>query len=444
MLLLICFAVLVAASLAVWRLQPPADPQGRLVLTWVSDLNPLRTEQAKLFEKLHPNVRVNVDPDNGGVEKVIVQSLAGVGPDVYDAFDTFQTVAYVQSGVALDVSSKLPQEGIDLKKEVYPGTFNTCFYEGKAYGVPTNVAVDGVWYHKDLLKAAGVEPPKTPWTWDKLIPIAQKLTLKNPDGTVRQYGFLYDNWNWADFFATFGALVFSPDGSRCVLDSKPAIDAVQVMHDLVYKYHVSPSPVEQSSMATQGGFGSGTITFFGAKRGAMALGGRWWLSTLRSYKGLDMGVLESPYGTQRKYHMYGRAVLVNPSSPHLREALEFQKFMADPQYLALINHQADGIAAFERANYLPSFEFDPDHPDEKDNVVWRDIAARGIGWSVSPYLNANTASKLVQDQIDLVLADQKTAAQAMRDASKNIEEAMKVSLRDDPALKKRYEQAGGR
>ena len=32
------------------------------MVTWVSDLNPLRTEQAKLFEKLHPNIIVNVDP----------------------------------------------------------------------------------------------------------------------------------------------------------------------------------------------------------------------------------------------------------------------------------------------------------------------------------------------------------------------------------------------
>jgi multiple sugar transport system substrate-binding protein len=434
-------ATLLLASFLVWKAQPSPTAEGRIVLTWVSDDNPARKAQAELFEKLHPNIKVNIDPDNAGVEKVIVQCLAGVGPDVFDASDPFELSAYVKSGVALDVTDELRTHGIDLKTQAFPGVLGASVYDHRTYGVPTNVAADGLWYHADLLRAAGVTLPTGPWSWNQLIPIAQKLTTHSPDGRVDRYGLLFEWWNWRHFFSGFGARVFNENGTRCSADSPYAIAAVQMMYDLVYKYHVSPTPVEETSMAAQGGFGSGYISLFTAKRGAMAIGGRWWLAQMRDAKGLELRVAESPVGGFHASHCYGRGMLVNKDSKHLPEALELQRFLATDPYLDLINDQADGEAAFRHADEKPTFLFNPKYPKEKDNATWLKITDMGVGDDISPFVDASTVTRLIKNQLDLVQAGQKAPAAAMKDAAANVNAAIAKAITEDPSLRARYETA---
>ena len=434
-------ATLILASVLVWMAQPSPTTDGRIVLTWVSDYNPARKAQAELFEKIHPNIKVNIDPDNSGVEKVIVQSLAGAGPDVFDAEDTFELPAYVKSGVALDVTDELRAHGINLDTQVFPGVLGTSVYEHRWYGIPTNVAADGLWFHKDLLRADHTELPKGTWSWDQLIPIAEKLTKRGTDGRVERYGLLFEWWNWRHFFAGFGARVFNENGTRCSADSPYAIAAIQMMFDLVYKYHVSPTPVEETSMATTGGFGSGYISLFTAKRGAMAIGGRWWLSQMRDSKDLQLGVAESPVGGFHAYHCYGRGMLVNKHSKHLKEALELQRFLASDPYLDLINEQADGEAAFRRADEKPSFLFNPRYPTEKDNAVWLKITDMGVGDDSSPYVDTSLVTTLIKNQLDLVQTGQKSPSAAMKAAAANVNAAIAKAITEDPTLRARYEKA---
>ncbi len=407
----------------------------------MSDDNPARQAQAALFEKLHPNLVVNIDPANSGIEKVIVQSMGGVGPDVFDAQDAFQLAAYVKSGVALDVTDDLHSHGIDLAGQCLPGVLPQCIYDGRTYGVPDNIAADGIWYHADLLRDAGVALPPTPWRWSQIIPIAEKLTVRGKDGHIERYGLLFEWWSWRDFFCSFGATVFSRDGTRCIVDSPGAVAAIQLMYDLVYMYHVTPTPVEETSMAASGGFGSGYITIFAAKRGAMAVGGRWWLEQLRAVKDLDLRVVEAPYGTVRASHAYGRGLLVNKESKHLAEALEFQRFLASDPYLKLIDDQADGIAAFRRVLHQPDYLYNPQYPKERDNAVWLRITEEGVGDDISPYVDASTVTRLMQVQLDLVQAGQKSPVAGMKDAAANINAAIAKSISEDPSLAERYNAA---
>jgi hypothetical protein len=51
-------------------------------LAYLPNDAPTRRETIDLFNKLHPEYRVVLDRQIGSMEKVIVQSLAGVGPDM--------------------------------------------------------------------------------------------------------------------------------------------------------------------------------------------------------------------------------------------------------------------------------------------------------------------------------------------------------------------------
>lgn len=436
------FLAMVGLSLVAWRYQPAPAPSGEIPLTLISDNNPLRQGQVALFNQLHPGLDLMVDPSGGDLQKVIVQSIGGVGPDVFDCSDPYQLTAYVRSGVAMDVTQALKERGIDVARDAFPGILTTGILNGRVYGVPTNISADGVWFHKDLFDAAGIPYPKGSITWSQMIPLAERLTTRDKTGKITRYGLLFPWWNWRHFLYGFGGRVFTSDGRRCILDSPQDVAAIQMMYDLTYKYHVSPTPAETAGMAGAGGFGSDDSSLFANKRVAMAIGGRWWLSTLRQSPGLHLGVFESPYGTVREFRAYGRFVLVNRESHHIPQALSFLAYLAGPEYNRLIAAQADGIPAFKKYAYGPQFLYNPSHPEEDYNAVWREIASRAIGDESSPFVDGNLAAQLFQKQLDLVQSDAKSPQQAMSDAARDINAAMQKNLQDDPALAARY-RAGG-
>ncbi len=401
------------------------------MLVWVSDDNPTRQGQLGAFEKTDPRYRVVLDPDNQGVEKAIVQCLAGVGPDLIDSYDAFQLAAYVKSGVVVDLTDVLPRLGIDVKSQTFPGIQGAAIYRGRVYGVPADLSVDGIWVHRDILRSAGIPEPRGPWSWEQLARLAQRLTVRDATGRVKQYGLLFD-WNWKVFFSTYGAHVFSPDGKRCVLDRPEAIRAISMMRDLAYKYKVAPTPVEQASMSAQGGWGSGSISWFGAKRGAMALGGRWWLASLRSYSGLDLGVVECPNGGYRRFFGYGRATLINKDSKDREGSLAFLQCLSTAPYNREVNRDADGICAFRKFAQDTSLLGDASHPAEHDNDVWVDLAEHAVPDETSPYLDGATVNRIIQKQIELVEDNAKDPASAMRDAKRDIDAALVAATTENP------------
>ncbi len=443
----ITFCVLAFLSGVAWLIQP-RPPKGKIPLVWVSDDNPARRDQISLFNQLHPEYDLRLDPrDNtAGLEKVMLQCLAGVGPDLFDAWGSTDLDTYVRSGVAWDITDELAERGIVLHEEVWPAILSTSIREDRAYGFPTNAAVDAIWFNKDLFDAAGEPYPEGPWPWDELIEVAERLTLRDERGRIKQFGLLCDWWQWTQFVMLFGGHIYSEDGTRCTVDSPEAIEAIQFMHDLMHEYHVMPTPVDEATMASAGGYGSGTIKYFGAGRGAMALGGRWWLCTLRDpdYAGLRLGVVEIPHVGKRIYRAYGRATLINRYSPRRQEALDFLAYEAGKDYNDLINRQADAVAAVVRYNYTPEFLHNPEYPEEDYNAVWRDVMKYGRPDDWSPFVNGQTARRILDKQLDLVKNDQKPVPDALRDAARLVNEEIAKTLERDPSLRIKYYRLTGR
>jgi len=100
LIFLLCYAVLaVLTTVAMWI--KPSVESGQLV--WATDPNPARTEQMELFRDEYPEHDIMIDPDSGGKQKVITQSLAGVGPDFFDS-GPLDVPDYVDAGIAMDLT----------------------------------------------------------------------------------------------------------------------------------------------------------------------------------------------------------------------------------------------------------------------------------------------------------------------------------------------------
>ncbi|CAN5474354.1 sugar ABC transporter substrate-binding protein [soil metagenome] len=445
-LLAVILVALLGFTAVVLATSPRPDLHGRTPLTWVTDPNPLRKEQVDAFNREHPDDFLSIDPGNGGKEKVIVQSLAGVGPDVFDFWGEVDFDAYIRSGVAYDLTDELKKRGIDYQKAVWPLALPWTVRDGHVYAIPANVGTDAIWLHKDMFEQAGVPLPKDGWKLDDFVKTAQKMTQRDSKGKITRYGVVLDfNGGYLLWLPSFGGKIWSDDGRKIAIDSPESIACLTFVRDLIYKYKVSPSPAEEQGINTGGGWGggAGAQVYFRKRISAMALGGRWWLAQLRDdirEKDFQLASVMPPIAKYERYGSGGtRAVMVNAASPHREAAVDFAMYLMGETYNLILNDQADALSGVKSYAYLPRYLKPPATPNETFHEAFRKTLEHGVPAHTSVYLPRGDVDLYLNRQLDLVKLGQKEPAAALKDAARDIDQAMHLYLDRHPDLKAQYE-----
>ncbi len=436
-------AALAAASLVpvLWR---PRAQDDRCPIVWAADDNPIRRHQIELFNALHPQYRVVLDPANNAIEKIIVQSLAGVGPDVYDCYEGFWLPAFVHAGIALDCTEEMAKRGV-FPESMWPCTLPHTVFEGRLYGHAGNASPLAMWYNKKAFREAGIPEPSADWSWEECINIAKRLTKVDARGRPVQFGLMIDKYQWRlVFLGQWGANIYSPEGTRCILDQPAAQEAMQFYADLIHKHHVMPTVSEETALAASGGWGNSSTAQFAEGRAAMSVGGRWWLCLLRKpdFAGLELGAVTLPHGPTDRLFGEGRASIVNTFSRNREGAIEFVAFMNGPEWNELVNKEADALGPVKKyhyGEYEQGFLHNPEHPEETYNLVWRAAMENSVPEVHSPFVNGNLAFRIMFKHTDLMREGGKSGRQSMVDAAKEINAAILETLKLDPRLKERYD-----
>jgi multiple sugar transport system substrate-binding protein len=425
----------------------PSGPPGTVELVWVSDDNPARAEQIQLFERFaarhgHPELRCRLDPGNGGMDKVIIQTVGGVGPDLFDIYGKTELTAYAEAGIPWDVTAKIRQAGIG-PEILWPSMRDEVMHEGRQYVFPTNCGPFVLFYNKDVFDRAGVPYPKGDWTWDEFLTTCRRLTKRRANGrgieTYGAYGLELRELIWQN-----GGRVFSPQGTRCVVSSPEAVEAARWYVDLFAKEHVAPSPAEEAAMATAGGWGQGDLTLFTTGRIALFRGGRWGLIRFRTIPGLRLGICPLPHRKRKAVQLAWRATAVNPRAPHPEEAFLFLRYLASRDYCEQINRSADANAPVQKYCQTPLFLHDPQHADEDYNQLWIDEMAVAHSFEQSPFVNPFVSDRILQTHTDTMRNGLETPEQSLRAAAAEINAQIARSLRKDERLRARYATAQAR
>jgi multiple sugar transport system substrate-binding protein len=167
-----------------------------------------------------------------------------------------------EANVALFASSGWVAPLLDYYPKKYdyadfdPGRQKVATYDGKIWFAPLTGGGDLMVYRKDLLKAAGIEPPKT---LDEYVAAVKKLNQPNKGiyGTALrgQRGSGANVWRWMPFFKGFGGKWF--DGKTPEFDSEAAVKATQTYLEL-FKYSAPGSQTGGWDEAV-GAFTSGQV-----------------------------------------------------------------------------------------------------------------------------------------------------------------------------------------
>ncbi|GLZ00537.1 extracellular solute-binding protein [Actinoplanes sp. NBRC 103695] len=204
------------------------------------------------------------------IQKVLQQASSKTMPDVLmlDNPDIQQIAA---------TGALAPLSDFGLNADGFAkGPVAAATYQDKLYALQPGANTIAIYYNKDILSAAGVEPPKT---WDELKTAAKKLTKGS------QYGFAFNAT--ADYEGAWQFLppMWTNGGDETQLKSPQVAQALQLWKDLVDSGSASKSVINWSQADVN--------DQFIAKKAAMMLNGPWQTPNLVKAK-INYGVVPFP------------------------------------------------------------------------------------------------------------------------------------------------------
>ncbi len=170
------------------------------------------------FRSSHPDIQVIVK--SGQDDSKVTQAIgAGTGPDVGLSYSTDIVGKFCSSGAWVDLKPYLERDRVDLGR-LNVTTRSYTEFDGKRCAMPFLADAYGIYYNKDLFAKAGIAGP--PKTLAELTEDAKKLTVRNPDGSLKQVGFL----PLYDFYENAAAHLAPATGAKWLTgDGKSAVGA---------------------------------------------------------------------------------------------------------------------------------------------------------------------------------------------------------------------------
>ena len=278
------------------------------------------------FEDLNPNVIVQLEPVSGRdyYARLLTQLSAKAAPDIMQIGDD-AVPSFVSKNAFIPLDTYLEESSFDAS--IYlPGLLDPGKVDGKQYLLPKDYSTVAVYYNKTLFDAASVPYPTEDWTWEDLLATAQKLTLKDADGKVTQWGIqLPAAWTtgFEYWVAAAGGSLISTDGKSFVgyMDSPEVARAVQFYADLYNKYQVAPQPADMNA------FGGGNSEFANGKA-AMMLFGRWPQSGFKTNPNISLGVVAPPKDKVRANILFWGGFGIASSSTQPDTAFKYLSYVS--------------------------------------------------------------------------------------------------------------------
>jgi multiple sugar transport system substrate-binding protein len=341
------------------------------------------------FTAAHPGTTVEYQPvvDHYS-DKLLAAFAGGTPPDVFRYLQEIIPIdAAVQRHLLLPLTSYIDRDKYDLS-DFMPTALDLYRWGGKLYALPRDYGAQFVFYNADLFQKAGLQPPPatwsdTSWTFSKFLEAAEKLTIKSGSSTS-QWGCLVNTgWRpWATFVYSNGASVVQKnangEATAITLTDAPAVEGLQFLQDLMFKYQVAPRPTVQQGLGGSQLFLSGKVGMVIDNPGAVA--------NDRAIKDFTWDVAAVPVGdhaTKRGTGGGGTGWAAAAAGKHLDQGWQFIQYISSQQ--AEYDEVAIGGTTPSRTTVVNSTQFLSPTLPPKDAKTFPD----GQGYVVRDPLNPN-------------------------------------------------------
>lgn len=286
------------------------------------------------FTELNPNITfdVQVMPVDKYNDNIKMKVAASDVPDII--FGRPQgMVDITKAGAFLDLTNEPFIQKVN--KDYLPNVS----YDGKVYGLPTDLMTNAVIYNKDLFKKAGVEVPKT---YSELVKVAQTLQSKDitPFAASWKDGASYMSFMWPDMWGNL--LKDNPDYAGKMMAGETTFAAIPGYKDFLTRVNTLSSFANKDAADIDY---DRSLQYFAQGNAAMDIMGSFAIGTIRSYNPEgNFGVFMYPATDTPENNVMTYSTddtwMIGAQSKNLDAAKKFLEFMASDEGAQI---WADGV-----------------------------------------------------------------------------------------------------
>lgn len=206
----------------------------RVWITWGDNPQQIQSLFDRYGEANNVKVEVTAPVED---DKVLTALTGSQPPDVLVLSGGDNVKSWAMEGLVDELTDAISTGGIDLN-DFFPAPLAQCVMGGKYYCLPWGTDLYALFWNKDLFEAAELDPNKPPETMEELVTMAEKLTIVDADGKLKQIGFIPDlSWSHSDLYARmFGGFWYNDDGTKLTVNSQPMLDALLWQQQFYAKY----------------------------------------------------------------------------------------------------------------------------------------------------------------------------------------------------------------
>lgn len=221
-------------------------------------------EILELFEEKNPDIKISIDDAPWGdyEKRVQLQMMSKDCPDIW-FLESGTIMSYGALGVAENLTAFVEKK---KKSGKYLMLEDTKDGEGNVWGIPHALQPTALAYNKESFQEAGLVYPDDKWTFYDLINIAKKLTQKDVNGEIVQYGFApaYSiTVGYYPWIKGLGGDVLDETKTKSFLNSSATKKAIERWAALAHEERVFPPYTShKAARGSRNMFGTGKAAMF--------------------------------------------------------------------------------------------------------------------------------------------------------------------------------------
>lgn len=391
----------------------------RLLTTHGAVQQPVIKASLERFKEKYPKITVqHEDITEGYYDKLNTMVASATLPDVVN-LRTFDMYDWYRKKSLLDLTPHInADQEFDVKKIVKP-ILDSCFHEGKYWGMPYDASVVVLFYNKDMFDKAGVKYPDESWTWDKVIEAGKAMTTGS--GASATFGLSspppLTNWLSEPFLHQAGARFANKERTAFMTDTPEAITFIQWVTDIVHKHKIAPTPEQGTA-----------VNLFNVGRGAMNFNGQWAIPGFREALKFNWDVAALPAGPKGKAQITHGGTYIGYGKTKVPElSWTMIKWIAGPDWqrnvYGLSGYSVPSLNTEANAFVEPSTK--DGKPPKNAEVVLAELAKAETG---ELWPNYWKAIQQWTDEMNLVLLGKKDPSEGGREAKKKADAVIKEAL----------------
>ena len=226
-------------------------------------------------------------------EKLLTAVAGGNPPPLYYA-DRFTVPQFAHQGFFSEITDYAEAAGV-REEDYYPFAWAETVYKGGIYALSFDTDTRALWYNKDIMEEAGLDPEQPPTNLDELRAVTEALTVRDSNGRITRYGFnpIYDQaWLYTWGFAFQGEFQ-DPETKRITFAHPNNIRAAEFVKSFIDEIGIEE--IDAFLAACTGTACNDANDFFWTGQTSMTCSGNWKVAQAQRYKpDTNYGVVPFP------------------------------------------------------------------------------------------------------------------------------------------------------